>query len=412
MNQLNRKNRIVLFIAILFIPLVNLFADFGLVLSEGFIAEHNDKTVFASKTTVSPWLSIPLGGTDFYMSMGMSADYEDKFTFFPELHKLEFSYRFPVNSPAVTAAGTNFRFGFRLGRILWQDPALLAASGFFDGLDVFAELGSVRLGAAAFYTGFLYRNTANINISPGDLTNYNVAFDWNDFEKTYFAPRRLLTSLYSDFPGFPFGRGGFHAGLLAQFDFSDAEEAYHTQYLLLRYIYLYKRFDLTAAGAVQLENTQESGQRTAYAFSLEGAWQTWFLRDRLALGIRWASGDGPDTSAFFPVVREAEGIVLKTVLSGMMTIRAHYEARLMQSLSAQLEGRYFIRTDSSSFADPYIVNDSYLLGAELDAAMVWVPVSDLSFSLSGGVFIPKTGKAMASDAPLRWTLNLTTIFSF
>ena len=404
--------RIILFTVVILIPLANLFADFGIVLSEGLIAEHNDETAFASKTTVSPWLSLPLGVADFYISAGFSADYEDKFTFFPELHKLEFSYRYPVNSPAVSATGTSFRFGFRLGRILWQDPALLAASGLFDGLDVFTELGSVRLGAAAFYTGFLYRNTANINISPGDLTNYNVAFDWNDFEGTYFAPRRLLTSLYSDFPGFPFGRGDFHAGLLAQFDFSDAEEAYHTQYLLLRYIYLYKRFDFTAAGAMELENTEDGGIRPAFAFSLEGAWQTWFLRDRLALGIRWASGDGPNTAAFFPVVREAQGIVLKTVLSGMMTVRAHYEARLIPSLSAQVEGRYFIRTDSKSFADPYIVHDSYLLGAELDGGMVWVPFSDLSFSMVGGIFLPKTGKAMANDAPLRWSLNLTTIFSF
>ena len=404
--------RTIFFIVVLFIPLSNLIADSGIVLSEGLLVEHNDKTALGSKTTISPWFSLPIGVVDFYISMGFSADYNEKFAYFPELHKLEFSYRYPLDSPAVSASGTSFRFGMRLGRILWQDPALLTANGFFDGLDVFTELGRLRLGAAAFYTGFLYKNSANINISPGDTKDYKDAFNWNDFEKTYFAPRRILASLYSDFPGFPFGRGDFHAGLLAQFDFSDSEEHFHTQYLLLRYIYLYKRFDLEAAGAMELENTQDGGLRTAYAFSLEGAWQTWFLRDRLSLGLRWASGDGPNSAAFFPIVREAQGIVLKPVLSGMMTLRAHYEARLISSLSAQLEGRYFIRTDSSSFADPYIVHDSYLLGAEFDGGILWVPVSDFSFSLSGGFFLPKTGKAMADNAPLRWSINMTTIFSF
>ena len=402
---------IIISTVILFLPLTNLFADIGAVLSEGLLAERNDETVFASKTTLSPWLSLPVGGADFYLSAGINAEYEEKFTFFPELHKMELSLRLPVLSPAISPSGFHSRFGFRLGRISWQDPSRLTAGGFFDGLDVFTELGSVRLGAAALYTGFLYKNTANINISPGDPKDYSVDFDWADFD-TYFAPRRLITSLYGDFPGFPFGRGDIQAGILAQFDFSGAEEAFNTQYLLLRYIFYYKNFDMTAAGAMEFENTEANGFRTAYAFFAEGAWQTGLLRDRLSIGFRWASGEGAYTAAFFPLIREAQGAVLRPILSGIMALHIHYQVRLLPSLSAQLEGRYFIRTDGSSFDDPYLEHDSYFIGAEAAGALQWVPLSDLSFSLSGGVFLPKTGTAMADNAPLRWSINMTTIFSF
>jgi hypothetical protein len=94
----------------------------------------------------------------------------------------------------------------------------------------------------------------------------------------------------------------------------------------------------------------------------------------------------------------------------MMILRARYQARFLPSFAAELGGRYFIRTDKTSFADSYIDNDSKLLGAEVNGTLYWVPLSDLSFSLAGGLFFP--GAAMANDAPLRWTLNLNAIFSF
>jgi hypothetical protein len=95
-----------------------------------------------------------------------------------------------------------------------------------------------------------------------------------------------------------------------------------------------------------------------------------------------------------------------------MFITANYHARLLPSLSADLTGRYFIRTDTTSFISPYLKDDSYPLGAEIDAGLLWVPLSDLSFSLKGGVFLPKTGSAWADNAPVLWRINIGTIFSF
>ena len=397
--------RIVLFAAILFASAAVVFADFGVVLSEGFLIETKDETDFASKTTVAPWFSIPFENSDFYVSAGMSVHYEDEFSFVPELFRMELTLR---PSP---------RFGARLGRIPWQDPSLFTAFGYLDGADIFLNLGTIRLAAAGFYTGFLNKKTASINISPGDPKDYSADFDWSDFGNTYFAARRVLASLYGDFPGFPYGRGNIYAGLLAQFDLSEAEQRYNTQYLLLRYTFYYKRFDFAAAGAMEFVNTEghsvpTDGFNLAYAFSMEAGLQTGFLRDRLSFGLRYASGGDEDSAAFFPVIREAQGAVLTPVFSGMMTIRGIYQVRFTPSLAAYLGGRYFIRTDTTSFADPHIANDSRLLGAEADGSLQWNPFSDLSFSASGGIYFPKTGQAMASDAAARWSFKINAIFSF
>jgi len=392
--------RLAFFLVIFFICLPLLLADFGVVIGEGLLFEHDGESGFAYKTSINPWLALPLGKADFYLSMGISANYDKTFIFVPELQRLELSLR-PLE-----------RFGIRAGRFPWEDSSGLTAKGFFDGAELLFDIGQVRLGAAALYTGFLYKDTAIINNSPGDPKDYTVDFDWADFENTYFAPSRLLASLYGEFPGLPYGRGNIYAGLLAQFDLGDSNEAFDTQYLLLRYVFFYHRFDLAVSGVMQLENTQAGDFRTAYASSIEAGLSTGLLDDRISLGLRWASGDGPDTAAFFPLIREAQGLVLKPILSGIMVLRASYLARLLPSLSAELGGRYFLRTDSGSFADPYLEHSSYLLGAELDAAVFWVPYSDISFSLEGGVFLPQTGEAFADNAAPRWSFGIGAIFSF
>jgi len=392
--------RILLFVIVCFSALTFTFADLGIVLSEGFTAENKGESNFASKTTLAPWLSLPFGASDFYLSAGVSAYYDEELLFIPEIFRFELNIK------------PNPVFGLRLGRFYWHDPSRFIAFGYLDGADFSLNLGAARIGLAGFYTGFLYKDTASINISPGDRKDYSADFDWTDFADTYFAPRRFLASVYGDFPCFPIGRGNLDAGLLAQFDLSDSDESFNTQYLLLRYTTYYKRFDFAAGGALELENTKADGVKLAYAFSLEGGLQTGLTNDRFALGLRYASGSGPDTAAFFPLVREAQGVVFDPVLSGMMILRANYQARLHESFAFQFGGRYFIRTDSKSFTDPYIKNDSYLLGAEADAVVYWNPVSDLAFAFSGGIYFPQTGQAMASDAPQRWTFGLEAIFSF
>ena len=292
-----------------------------------------------------------------------------------------------------------------------QDTAFLVMNAFdIKGGIMYSRFRNPRYA----YREMIYRkliqgraDSAKINLSPGDTKEYRADFTWSDFSNTYFAPRRVVASLYGEFPGFLYEQGHFYAGLLAQFDLSGATERFHTQYLLVRYTFVYKAFDFSLAGAAELENTRGRGFKPAFAASLEGGMQLpTALKDRVSLGIRWASGEGPNTAAFFPVIREAQGIVLKPHFSGVMVLRANYRALFLPSLSAEIGGRYFFRTDSYSFADPDLTGDSYLLGWEIDGSVLWVPYSDLSVSLAGGIFLPQTGTAMRSGAPVLSAGNL------
>lgn len=381
-------------------------ADFGAVLSAGLDLEDSGDFKVKYKAILAPWVSVPVGEGDFYLSAGINLNNQnpgDNFTAVPELYRLDFSIKlFSLMT-------------LRIGRIPWQDPSRFTFKGNFDGLDLLFDLGKVRLGAAGLYTGFLFKNTTEINQSPADTKVYSAEFKWNDFIDTYFAPRRVIASLYADFPGLLAKRGSLNAGLLAQFDLSGADERYHTQYLLLRYTQVYKRFDFTAGGALGLENTKADKVKLAFAFNLEGGFQTRvpvFVQDRLSLSVRYASGNGPGTAAYFPIVREAMGLAFKPIFSGIMVIRARYEARFLPSLSAELGARYFIRTDSTTFDDPDLEDNSYALGLEIGGSLIWVPLSDLSLTLAGGVFLPQTGGAFRKGAPVRWVISLGTVFSF
>jgi len=376
-------------------------ADYGAFVQGEFDARGADENKTNGSVIAAPWISVPFGESELYVSAGLNTSISDETYCAPELFRLEFSYQ------------PSSLFSFRLGRFNWQDLSGLVAKGRFDGAELLFDLGKTRLGASMLYTGLLFKDTADINASPADTKDYNVNFDWSDFGNTYFAPRRLMASLYGEFPGFPSGRGQLLAGITAQFDLSDAKEAFHTQYFLLRHVLVYKAFDLDAAGAMELEKTDANGVKPGFAFSIEGGWQIpTAIKDRLSLGTAWASGEDSGKAAFFPVTREAQSYVLGPSLSGIMILRANYAALLLPSLSAELGGSYFIRTDSTSFTMSYLEDDSYPLGLELDTGLKWVPFSDLSFSLKGGIFLPKTGTAWADDAPVLWRVTMGTVFSF
>jgi hypothetical protein len=392
----NLIKKTVLLLLCLFIAPFLAALDTGAIVSGQFNLQNSGETSFGGKFILAPWLSFPLGSADAFISAGMHVEFNDGVSVVPDIFNMELSAR-----PAD-------KFYLRAGRILWYDPSRFVAKGRFDGVDAMLDIGIARLGISALYTGLLYRNDNHINISPTDPVDYDAEFSWADFGNTYFAPRRILAALNGEFN--PFRRGNLNAGILAQFDMSSATDPFHTQYFVIRYTHVYRQFDIAAAGAMQLGKA--GGEfKTAYASSLEaGLLTNIFVKERLSAGMRWSSGEGPHTAAFFPLFREAQGVALKPGFSGMMTLSLNYDMRLLHSLSADIGCRYFIRTDSTSFTDCDLNNSSYMLGLELGGNLLWVPYSDLAFSLGGGVFFPQTGRAM--DGPVRWCLEIGTIISF
>jgi len=181
-------------------------ADHGILLNMELDVDGADETHTRGTIIIAPWISFAFESSELYISAGLNTSISKDNYFAPELFRLEYS------------SWKHDKLSFRFGRITWQDPSRLIAKGRFDGADLRYSKGKINLGFNLLYTGLLFKDTAYISVSPTDK-DYSENFDWTDFANTYFAPRRLLTSLYGEFPGFPRGRGLFYASLLASLIF-------------------------------------------------------------------------------------------------------------------------------------------------------------------------------------------------
>jgi hypothetical protein len=178
---------------------------------------------------------------------------------------------------------------------------------------------------------------------------------------------------------------------------------------------LLKHFNAEFSGILELI---EENDKPAFCFAA-GAGLVWLppgaATDRLSFNAVFSSGSWNDgVKAFLPITTIAQGKVLRPKISGLALAEAAYTRRLHSALSAEVSAAYFFRTDTSTYTDPELdpLSLSPLLGAEACGGLSFAPVSDISFTLGGGIFIPQTGRAFIPDASLRWRVSLGTILSF
>ncbi|GHV69704.1 hypothetical protein AGMMS49928_13160 [Spirochaetia bacterium] len=395
--KLYRIPALALFFCI-FVPTV-FSADLGLLLDQTPEAGNSaGDPAFSYTGKLIPWVSAALReDLDFYVSAGLTAKLTDSdWTFFPELIR----------------ASLRFRFGgsqLEAGRIHYADPFGFIAAGMFDGLSFETGLGTGIFSLGAYYTGFLYKKTANIAITTKELIDHNSPLDWEDFGGTYFSPRRVLAQVsYTDSL---WGRLRLKLALLGQFDVSGEENLYHSQYLAARFSFPWKFFIFEGGGVMELIEAAETEPKTAFAGELglflmpPGG-----ITDRIYLGGRWSSGkqENDSVTAFMPLTTVSQGKILKASFSGLASIAAGYNARLHQKLALEVEGRYFLRTDLGTYTVwPVRDPDSYLLGAEVYTQFTYSPVSDLRLNLGGGAFIP----APEHNSDVRWQIQLNALLA-
>ena len=194
--------RLSLFFLLIFIFSFAYAADYGAFIQGEFDSKGAEEANAKGSIVIVPWLSASFGKSQLYVSGGLNTSIAKESYFAPELFRLEFSSQVPLGNEQTASM-----FSFRVGRFNWQDASGFIAKGRFDGAELLLKLDTIRLGVNVLYTGFLFKDTAEINVSPADTKDYKVNLDWANFGNTYFAPRRLLASLYGEFPGFPPGRG-------------------------------------------------------------------------------------------------------------------------------------------------------------------------------------------------------------
>ncbi|MDR1973021.1 MAG: hypothetical protein LBQ46_14000 [Treponema sp.] len=386
-------------------------ADFGLTLNQNPELNGAGKDtglVYAGGT--GPWVSASLHeNLDVYFSGSLTVTYEnEKWNLIPEISRFMISWRpLPV-------------LGIDAGRIRFTDSNSVLAAGLFDGLAGVYEAGNTRLTLGAYYTGFLYKDTAAIFMGAGDTADYARELEYKDFGGTYFASRRFLAALGWEAPALGGGPHGLSFQGLAQFDVNGRDEKIHTQYLSLRFLFSpVPVFDLTLGGIMGFAETtghaESPGTEISFALLAGGSWAPPSSpRDMLTLEFRWGSGRVNETvGPFRPVTTLAQGKVLNAGLPGLMVASGAYTLQPVEGLSLSLEGLYFIRSDVQTYTSPYLKSGgNKALGAEAYGSIAWVPVADISLTAGGGVFFPGTGNAFDSGAPVLWKAALALMLLF
>jgi hypothetical protein len=300
-----------------------------------------------------------------------------------------------------------------LGRQRFQDPAGFIAAGLFDGAGGSVNLGVCRLSLGAYYTGLLYKKTAKIILTPGDLERYEKPLGLEGLEG-YFASRRVLLALTGEFPDVT-SRMSLSAQALAQIDVNGGSEKLNTHYAEVSVgLEPVDPLHITLGGIGELVQGPDKFRGSMAAFA--GAdWEVpGTLPDLLTAEWLWTGGNISGTvCAFTPVSGANAGRIFDGGTGALMRAGLSYRARLLAGFSAEGGGAYFIRTDVETLGDADIDGESAsrLLGGEVYGSAVWSPDSVFRFSAGGGAFFPGWGGAYREDAAVRWKVNFGLIVS-
>ena len=367
--------------------------------------------------TLLPWFSAPFGSSHcvgkLYLSAGITALYTEKYTdkttfFIPELFRTELTWHVGTGNEV------------KLGRMLYTDPLGFIASGLFDGARFSVALGNGVFSTGLWYTGLLYKKSANITMTADDNIAYNEEFDFSRFGDTYFAPRRLIIAMDWDNPyTAPWLR--LKASFIGQFDLSHSDMLYHSQYLAIRAGIPAGSFIFNLGGCVGLAELPKD-IKISFAGEFGVAWMLpTSITDKLQLTCRLTTGMTEDSSftAFVPITTVSQGDILQAKLSGLSMLRLDYTARLHETFSFNIASSYFIASDYKTYQGfPYGSpdgGDGLLLGNEFSGRLVWAPFSDLQLNLGGGIFLPSMGNSghstEGSQSGALWRVNLSVVLA-
>jgi len=391
------------FITIMIFLTVSLHAaDFGLVVNAGggFGGTAAEESAFDFQIDLWPRLSFLIGDNgEFIATAGFTVGYEnDELFYVPELLHTELSLRFG-NS------------GIRIGRFNYSDPLSFIAEGLFDGFRYFSNTDAGNFHIGAWYTGFLYKKNVNITMTKDDSAIFGTPVDYNDFLNTYFAPRRAFVSIGWGHPSL----GEFmnlNTAVIGQFDLSDNDTKFHSQYLVLKAVIPIDNFSIDLGGSLQFSQTIENEDTFNMAFAAEFGFSRLFpsaFNSQLSFSGKIAGGRIDSFfGEFVPITTKYYGFILKHKMSGLSVLNLNYSARLSRTLGASFNASYFVRNDLGTFAGYPTSgeNGGYFLGPEVCARFIWSPASDLQINFAGGAFIPALGDAGPNEK-IRWRAELT-----
>jgi len=419
----------ILFFTIIVFITGSLFAlDFGGNLEDSTIFYNSDSSSFYHADTLSLWLSNEV--------------WKDTNLF------VKGSYTFTTNKPwfidldyLKVENKSSSIINYSFGRFYTSDFSGYIFSHKIDGGTITYNLPSYIISAKTGYTGLLFNNTSNIEMTLADQTEIT----YGNFPQS-FAPPRLAGGLQVFFPEL-FSGQDLKAEIWAQLDLRNksdltAGSKLDTQYLgislsgpLLPSLY-YDSFAYLESGQ---SHSGIGSDYTVLSF-LGSAGLKYYMEDflysRISFKFLYSSGDSDylasftegntsgNSTNFIPISNKSLALVFSPQLGNIFFTSLNYsikpfsgmEYKTLKNVQLELTDINFFRSGTGQISESGInsLSTSLYLGTEIDGTVNYRPFSDLGVSLSSGVFIPNnsTDGAFDTSKSVEFLARLGVSFSF
>ncbi|MFA6505171.1 MAG: hypothetical protein WCT14_03680 [Treponemataceae bacterium] len=385
--------------------------DFGLSLTNDsdYLYEGDWSLVQANEAHV--WLAVPFGSSN---ALYVSGLYEFQGTFNSTTSTLV-PWRLDLGRTEFEGLlegflGSSSVFRYSVGRIAVEDFSNRVMSNLIDGFRAELSLNNFSIYLGAGYRGLTYKEDARSLIDEDDQTAYEDS-------SVYFAPKRVMANL-----GFRLNElvQGHDFGLEAwgQYDLESAGKQTHTAYVepffegrfgrlfrwrgwcVAEFGYDGEFFKSVAAGGTVRLSIPE------------------IIGFRVTGNVAWASGTNENFRYFAPIRQKQIVTVAAYPFSDILLTSLDLSASPLRRVTVGATGSALFRTttnapssDALTKATVRTETSGYYLGFEPTARVAWQAAADLSFHLSGGVFIPNTVDIYTTDSPLRWKASINAAFN-
>ena len=313
----------------------------GLELREKFTSQNE---FMSNLITIRPFFSMDFGKSS---RLNLSANFKfpwDEYNGWDDL----------LIEPDICSIYAGFDSGrLEMGRVYYKDPLGIITDGLLDGMKLNFGLFSVNI----FYTGLLYKKTANIVMSREDLNDYVDTNNW-------FAPKRIVGSM-----DIKIGNYDTHLllGGLGQVDMRDDPLSVNTLYAIGKLHLASNDLSFDIGGTAGFFKSGETPYKISVAASADLSYD--FLEFiGYKIGVWWFSGNtGDNLTPFVPVMwnhnfnrwiwittYDYNGVIDFSVYHpAFWALRAAFDYHFNDVVSLDFQGWYFIwdKTDDDMAGD-------------------------------------------------------------
>jgi hypothetical protein len=304
-------------------------------------------------------------------------------------------------------------FYTEFGRLYYSDILNLIADNSFDGALISFQTENHCVSVAAFYTGFLSKETAKIVLNEKEEKAL--------YNQDFFAPPHFIMSFkYHYFPVFLPGTA-FELNLLKQSNLEEDSQDQTTYFIGKASLELTGGNVCTIGAAFSTSNDENKTDFgflavTDYIIMLDKPYKS-----SIGFQLKIFYGNFEEVSSIPVITQKQLGYIYNPKLFRLAALNTQYMARFSETFTIECDFAVFMRLSSDYIPNYWFYSDfenpdssNALLGEEFVFAALWMPVSDFSMNAGMGFFFPDNspGSVYNQAASIKWDIRLGIILSF